>query len=319
MQTIAFSGNAAGLVALLDQVAQYEWIFTWGMFMFLLITAGQAAWVFIDSTQKRRADKALVPRIMSLVGVFFVMPAFIFKFTGQADGIRLAVQLLAEPGQITYNDAISWNVKWLIAGYGPKIALLSMLGVALGTLACILYASTVSRSRPSTEFVSALNNQFGELRQEIQSVKSRPSAPTAAATVAPGSMGSQGTVSENRRAAATVIERPNTSAATILERPGSMAELRAVSGASAGKTWKLPASESKIGRDPGNLVAIDDGKASREHARVRFADGVFTITDMGSSNGTYVNERQIAGQTPLADGDLVRIGDTTLAFKPAGA
>ncbi len=321
MQTIPFSGNAAGLLTLLDQVAQYDWMFkTGGMFVFLLVAAGEAAWVFIDSANKRKADKALLPRIMSLVGVFFVLPAFIFRFTGIADGVSLAVQLLAEPGQITYPNRIDWNVKWLIAGYGPKIAILALLGVAVSTLAVIIYASTVSRSRPSTEFVSALNNQFGELRQEIQSVKSRSSIPTSAPTMSPGSMGAPQTgAGDTRRAAATVIDRPSGSAATIIDRPGGMAEFRVVTGANPGKMWKLPLTEFKIGRDASNLVAVDDAKASREHSKVRFADGIYTIADLGSSNGTLVNERPINGQTPLNDGDLVRIGDTTLAFKPAGA
>lgn len=319
MQTIPFNGNMAGIDMLVQGVLAYAWLFEFGMFFFLLIAAGETAWIFIDSTQKRKADKALVPRIMALVGVFFVLPAFIFKFTGAADGQTLAVQLMSEPGAIIYPQPISWNVNWLIAGYGPKIAWLTILGVALSTLAAILYASTVSRTRPSTEFVSALNNQFGELRQEIQSVKTRQAAPTAMPTVTPGVSASPTMGAEPRRSAATVIERPSASSATIIDRPGGGASLRAVAGNLAGRTWSLPAGESRIGRDATNLVAIEDGKASREHAKVRFADGIYSITDMGSSNGTYVNDRQISGQVPLSDGDLIRIGDTTLAFKPAGA
>lgn len=313
MQTISFSGNLAGLEALLGQVNQYAWMFEWGMFVFLLVALGQCAWVFIDSQQKRKADKALVPRIMALVGIFFVLPAFIFRFTGNADGVTLAVQLTAEPGQITYPTAIGWNVKWLIAGYGPRIALLSFLGVGVSTLAAIIYASTVNRQRPSTEFISALNNQFGDLRQEIQSVKTRQPAPTSAPTMSPGATAT--VASETRRSAATMIERPSGSSATIIERPGSGAEVRAVSGVQSGRTWRLAASESKIGREPSCTVALDDAKASREHAKIRFADGLYSVVDMGSSNGTFVNERQIAGQTPLNDGDTIRIGDTLLAFK----
>ncbi|TLM97865.1 MAG: FHA domain-containing protein, partial [Actinobacteria bacterium] len=93
------------------------------------------------------------------------------------------------------------------------------------------------------------------------------------------------------------------------------AELRAVSGAVSGRSWRLPAGEVKIGRDATNLVAVEDAKASREHARIRYADGVYTLSDLGSSNGTFVNERQISGQVPLSDGDMIRIGNTTLSFK----
>jgi hypothetical protein len=316
---IEFPVDKLYLENLVTQTMQYGWVYEFGMWFFLFAAAGASAWIFIDSSQKRKADKALLPRIMSLVGIFFVLPAFIFRYTGNADGVTLRVRLLGEPDQGFYTGALNWNVKWLLAGYGPKIALLAMLGMAIAVLAAIIYASTVSRQRPSTEFVSALNNQFGELRQEIQSVKSRPSSvPTGAPTMSPGGTGAAPMPSGNQRSAATVIERPG-SAATIIDRPGSMAELRVVSGSSAGKVFKVPAGEAKLGRDNTCLVALEDSKASREHAKIRFADGVYTIADLGSANGTFVNDRQISGQTPLSDGDLVRIGDTVLAFKPAGA
>jgi hypothetical protein len=314
---IPINMGQAGLQELVDGVMQYGWIFEWGMFILLLVAAGASAWIFIDSSQKRKADKALMPRILSLVGIFFVLPAFIFRYTGTADGYHLAVRLMADPGEPFYPNPINWNINWLVAGYGPKIALLALVGAAVSILGAIIYGSTVSRQRPSTEFVSALNNQFGELRQEIQSVKSRSAGPT----MTPGGMPTSTVASGMQpRSAATVIERPS-SAATIIERPGggAMAEVRVVSGPSVGKVFKIPAGEAKIGRDSGNIVAIDDPKASREHAKFRFADGVHTLIDLGSANGTYVNDQRIGGQTPLADGDLIRIGDTVMSFKPAGA
>jgi hypothetical protein len=320
MTFIEFNIDKVRLGLLVSDVAAYGWIYEWGMFLFLLATVGVAAWIFIDSTQKRKADKALVPRIMALVGAFFVLPAFIFKFTGNADGVTMKVKLLAEPTQGFYEGPIGWNVNWLIAGYGPKIALLALLGVAVSVLAGIIYASTVNRQRPSTEFISALNNQFGDLRQEIQSVKSRQPVPTSAQTMTPGGVAPTQAVGEPRRSAATVIDRPGRSSSTIIDRPGAgLAEFKGVSGTGAGQVWQLPASEIRVGRDASNFISLDDGKASREHAKVRFADGVYAVEDLGSANGTFVNERQISGQTPLADGDLVRVGDTVLAFKTTGA
>jgi signal transduction histidine kinase len=320
VQFVEYAIDKAGLDILVNGVLAYGWIFEWGMFLFLLAAIGMAAWVFIDSTQKRKADKALAPRIMSLVGAFFILPAFIFRYTGTADGVTMKVRLLGEAGQPFYEGPIGWNVNWLMAGYGPKLALLSLLGVAISTLAVIIYASTVSRQRPSTEFISALNNQFGDLRQEIQSVKSRQPVPTSAQTMTPGGVAPTQAVGEPRRSAATVIDRPGRSSSTIIDRPGAgLAEFKGVSGTGAGQVWQLPASEIRVGRDASNFISLDDGKASREHAKVRFADGVYAVEDLGSANGTFVNERQISGQTPLADGDLVRVGDTVLAFKTTGA
>jgi hypothetical protein len=315
--------DPAGLSELISGVTDYAWLFDWGIFLFLLATLGVTAWIFFDSTQKRKADKALIPRIMALVGTFFVMPAFIFRFTGNADGVNIVVKMADGS---TFPNAIRWNVAWLAAGYGPKIAMISLLGVALCIFAAIMYASTVSRSRPSTEFMSAMNNQFGELRQELQHVKSRSAVSTSAETVAPGmtmgaAVGQSPVPAPSRSAgAATIIGNAGGrgAAATIIERPGvgkCFAELRVVSGGRVGQRWELPAQDIKLGRDATNLVSLDDGKASREHAKIRFADGEFVIMDLGSSNGTFVNDAELTAQRTLNDGDLVRVGDTVMAFK----
>jgi hypothetical protein len=311
MQYIEFAIDQARMQNLIAGVQSFAWIYEWGMFLFLFLVIAEVAWIFIDSTQKRKAKKSLLPRIASIVGFFLVLPAFIFRYTGNADAVNLKVKLLAEPGQPYYPQPISWNVKWLVGGYGTAIAVLAMVGIIIATLAVIIYMSTVSRSRPSTEFIGALNNQFGQLRQEIQSVKSRPGASTTAATISPTSVASSATPS---RSAATVIDRAGpSSAATIIERPGA-GTLRVVSGGPAGRSWQLPQSEASIGRDTKNLVSIDDGKSSREHARIRYADGIYSLVDLGSSNGTYVNDQRVSGQVPLSSGDQIRVGDTVFSF-----
>ncbi len=191
-----------------------------------------------------------------------------------------------------------------------------MVGMIIATLAVIIYMSTSSRSRPSTEFIGALNNQFGQLRQDIQSVKSRPGASTSAPTISPNAVSSSAATSSAapNRSAATIIDRAGAaSAATIIERPGA-ATLRAVSGNASGRSWQLPQSESSIGRDDKNLISIDDGKSSREHAKIRYADGIYSLVDLGSSNGTYLNDQRVSGQTPLNSGDQIRVGDTVFAF-----
>ena len=53
----------------------WGWFYQWGMFIFLLVTLGCLAWVLIDSAQKRQGSKALVPRILSIVGALLVINA----------------------------------------------------------------------------------------------------------------------------------------------------------------------------------------------------------------------------------------------------
>jgi pSer/pThr/pTyr-binding forkhead associated (FHA) protein len=61
-----------------------------------------------------------------------------------------------------------------------------------------------------------------------------------------------------------------------------------------------------------------DREVSRLHAQFEFRAGEWTVDDDGwSQNGTYVNEMRLDGQRRLQDGDLVRCGQTTIAFRHA--
>ena len=61
-----------------------------------------------------------------------------------------------------------------------------------------------------------------------------------------------------------------------------------------------------------DVVVVDKG-ASRRHAQIKRKDGVFTITDLGSTNGTRLNG-QAVGSSELAEGDRITIGTTVLEF-----
>ena len=70
-----------------------------------------------------------------------------------------------------------------------------------------------------------------------------------------------------------------------------------------------------LGRSRDNTFILrGDRKISRRHAKIDYVDGKFYITDMGSANGTSVNERLIRSRTPLRDGDKINIGDTEIIF-----
>ena len=88
------------------------------------------------------------------------------------------------------------------------------------------------------------------------------------------------------------------------------------SGPRAGKQLGLGTSApSGIGRDASRCeLVLDDPAVSREHARVQWEHGQFILYDLASANGTWVNNNRIQRQA-LMDGDMIRIGDTTMAFK----
>jgi FHA domain len=64
-----------------------------------------------------------------------------------------------------------------------------------------------------------------------------------------------------------------------------------------------------IGRE-GCDVNLMDQEVSRRHAAIRSADGSFAIGDLGSTNGTFVNDERITGARVLSHGDTVRLGST---------
>ena len=72
-----------------------------------------------------------------------------------------------------------------------------------------------------------------------------------------------------------------------------------------------------IGRIPSNALVLKDSKASSRHAEIRPTDNGYTITDVGSTNGTFVNEQQLRPNEPrqLNTGDTIRIGDTSFNYE----
>jgi len=69
-----------------------------------------------------------------------------------------------------------------------------------------------------------------------------------------------------------------------------------------------------IGRSPNNHICIPERHVSRQHAVIRFGNGVFVLVDLGSANGTFVNEELLEGPFPLADGDVIRLYVPVLSF-----
>lgn len=90
---------------------------------------------------------------------------------------------------------------------------------------------------------------------------------------------------------------------------------------------ELAAGELTVGRQEGNGLTVADQRLSRRHLKLRVAGDKLFVSDLGSANGTIVNEQKIGAETELKPGDCVRAGATTFTVlgaapvpaPPAGA
>jgi len=79
------------------------------------------------------------------------------------------------------------------------------------------------------------------------------------------------------------------------------------------------ATEISVGRVQGNDLMLPKGNVSKRHARLLYRDGRFIVTDLNSTNGTYVNRRRITQATIVREGDRIYVGDFVLRIElPAG-
>jgi hypothetical protein len=70
-----------------------------------------------------------------------------------------------------------------------------------------------------------------------------------------------------------------------------------------------------LGRGDAAEIRLEDPFASGRHARVTAHGGIVVIEDLGSTNGTYLNEELLQGPQPLHHGDRVRIGDSEFTYE----
>ena len=84
-------------------------------------------------------------------------------------------------------------------------------------------------------------------------------------------------------------------------------------GPKAGARYALDADLVSVGRDPQSDIFLDDITVSRQHAEIARDGARYSIRDVGSLNGTYVN-RQLVDQGELNEGDEVQVGKFKLMF-----
>jgi diguanylate cyclase (GGDEF)-like protein len=104
----------------------------------------------------------------------------------------------------------------------------------------------------------------------------------------------------------------------ITERPGGKdACLVVIYGLELGRKYNLEGQNILIGRSSKADVQIDQESVSRNHAKIINAGKSIILRDLGSTNGTYVND-QLIDEYVLSDGDFIKIGRTIFKFLSGG-
>lgn len=106
--------------------------------------------------------------------------------------------------------------------------------------------------------------------------------------------------------------RPRDTAPTLPPGPSTLL----VKGQSDTKprTVRLSASMT-VGRAPECELRVDDTYASQQHARLFAKNNLWFVEDLGSTNGTFVNEQKLAAPAMLQPGDKVRVGQTIMELR----
>jgi hypothetical protein len=70
-----------------------------------------------------------------------------------------------------------------------------------------------------------------------------------------------------------------------------------------------------IGRDAACAIRPDDTYLSQQHARIFERNGSWNVEDLGSTNGTYLNQQKVTVPSQLSPGDRIRVGKTVLEVR----
>lgn len=80
--------------------------------------------------------------------------------------------------------------------------------------------------------------------------------------------------------------------------------------------YSIRSSEVSVGRGGDNDLVVGDPSVSERHATLRLAGGVWSLADLGSMNGSWIDGQPVRGSLPLASGSAVRLGTMEFVFAP---
>ena len=88
-----------------------------------------------------------------------------------------------------------------------------------------------------------------------------------------------------------------------------------IEGPLTGTVIPLGTTDITIGRAPSSTLVLDDDYASNAHAKLTLANGAWIVSDLGSTNGTWIDRTRVTTPTPLAVGHRLKVGRTVLELR----
>ncbi len=115
----------------------------------------------------------------------------------------------------------------------------------------------------------------------------------------------------------SVVRRPPPIPDTPAPRPAEpLATLLVKRGQRKGERLQVRTPVTNIGRGDYNDIALPDASISANHAKLQLTEGIWVLTDLGSTNGSRVDGETVRGEIALSPGVQIAFGEVTLLFEP---
>jgi pSer/pThr/pTyr-binding forkhead associated (FHA) protein len=123
-------------------------------------------------------------------------------------------------------------------------------------------------------------------------------------------------VAGRKRGAATQMRSPAPSSAAKASRAGKPPTQAVVHDAGGGKPTTVRLRDrAEIGRGERCAIRLEDTYVSQVHARLYAKDGAWYVEDLGSTNGTLLNDRRVDAPVEVHAGDVLKLGKTILELR----
>ncbi|HXH32367.1 MAG TPA: GGDEF domain-containing protein [Bacteriovoracaceae bacterium] len=125
-------------------------------------------------------------------------------------------------------------------------------------------------------------------------------------------------MSEDQNSTVVITDIRKALAAAEDEAKMKSACLLVVGGELNGSIFNLAGGETVVGRNPDCTISLDFHGVSRKHFTLDTTEAEVVVTDLGSANGTYLNNLKLSTPTVLKRGDVIKIGAIALKYLPKG-